>query len=342
MPRMRSPARVNLIGEHTDYNDGYVMPVATDLEMMCHFKRRNDRTVKVSSKELGNTTFKIGDDRREGSWSDYLKGVALYLSERYDLGGWEGSIDSSIPIGSGLSSSAALEVLSAKIFQHVSSFEITPIELAKICKRAENEFVGVRCGIMDQFIITLGKKGSAIFLDCRSLDYEYVPIPEEMGLLVVDTGGRRELAKSEYEKRRRECEEASKILKKSLRDADKSEVLELPNPLNKRALHVVQENKRVLAARKALIENDLESFGDLLLQSHNSLKDLYEVSSEELDRAVELAKKAGALGARMTGAGFGGCAIAVVDRDSIAKVKRIEEEFKVYECKSVDGASLDR
>ena len=343
MPLMRAPGRINLIGEHTDYNDGFVMPVAINLEMVCRFEERGDDIVKLLSEGFGSATFHIGDDKRDGRWSDYVKGVALYLSEGYDLIGWEGHMESSIPTGSGLSSSAAIEILSAGIMQQVSSLDISPLELVEICRKAENEFVGVRCGIMDQFAVAFGRRGQSIFLDCRSLRHEFVPLPDDIMIFVVDTGIRRELSKSGYEKRRAECEKASAILGKSLRDADLDEVLDLPHPLDKRSRHVVEENDRVLAAREALRGNDLEKFGDLMFQSHHSLKNLYEVSSPELNRAVWAAKEAGALGARMTGAGFGGCAIAIVQRENAEAVKGVlEDEFLVYECETADGASLER
>jgi galactokinase len=261
-------------------------------------------------------------------------------------------------MGSGLSSSGALEVLTELIFESIAGFKLDPIEAVKLCRRAENEFVGVRCGIMDQFATKFGKAKHAIFLDCRSLDYEHVPFPKDYRAVIMDTGIRRELAKSAYNQRRRECEDVLGKLRryypkiKALRDVTISQLKkhekDLPPILRKRARHVVEENERVIQAVALLKQEDLEGFGKLMDESHRSLKNNYEVSSEELDKAVSIAKKTeGCIGSRLTGAGFGGSTVNLVDVTEVKNfVKEIKQLYfeatgfkpKIYVCEAVNGA----
>lgn len=361
---VRAPARVNLIGGHTDYNGGYVLPAALDLEITASARPRADNKVIVRAEDIGETAeFSLDAvaPRKEHAWINYIQGVAFFLvREGYALRGADISIKGSIPTGAGLSSSAALEVASALIFQKVSGFEMALADTALLCQRAENEFVGMRCGLMDQFACCLGRKGSALFLDCRLLEFERVPIDSRMRIVICNTGVRRELASSEYNIRRGECERAAGLLGaeipgvKELRDVSPAQLREragiLPEPLFKRARHVVSENGRVLRAAEALKSRDYGEFGRLLTDSHRSLRDDFCVSCPELDLMVELASGAGGVcGARMTGAGFGGCAVSLVPEENIEEFmscvpgkyrEKTGIDPKIYVCEAADGAGI--
>jgi galactokinase len=359
----RAPGRVNLIGEHTDYNDGFVLPMAIDRDVTIVGAPRDDRVVRLRSANFGDeASFVLEriEKAHDGAWSNYARGVASVLQQAgFALRGFDGVIYGDVPIGSGLSSSAAIEMATLMAFTAAGADGLAPLALdgaqaARLAQRAENEFVGVNCGIMDQFISSLGRAGHALFIDCRSLAYELTPLPEGVTVLVVDTSAPRTLAASAYNERRAQCEQAARALgTPSLRDVSVETFErrrgELPDLIARRAAHVIYENQRVLEAVVALRANDVATFGRLMNQSHDSLRDLYEVSSKELDAVVEIARRVpGVHGARMTGAGFGGCAIAVVvDAQTNALAQAIMHEYpqrtgrepKVYACVASDGAS---
>jgi len=370
----RAPGRVNLIGEHTDYNDGFVLPMAIDRDVTIVGAPRADRQVQLHSANFDNDTMFSLDDIEKlthNTWSNYSRGVADVLqNDGYALAGFDGVIFGDVPIGSGLSSSAATEMatvmalkaaeeLTAKGAKNAKTEEksavgIDGVSAARYSQQAENQFVGVNCGIMDQFISSLGKRGQALFIDCRSLSYELVPVPNGVTVLVVDTSAPRSLAASAYNERRAQCEHAAQIFGvKALRDVSvagfERRKGELPLLVAQRAAHVVYENQRVLDAVAALRADNVTGFGQLMNQSHDSLRDLYAVSSKELDAVVDIARAhEGVLGARMTGAGFGGCAIALVkDEDASALAEVMTKEYpvrtgrepKVYACVASDGAS---
>ncbi len=362
-PRLvRAPGRVNLIGEHTDYNDGFVLPMAIDRAVWLVVRPRDDRQVIVSSLDFGGTTsFSLDEISHNADqlWSNYLRGVAWALQEQgYRLRGMEGVIAGDVPIGAGLSSSAATEVAAAKAFQVVSGFDWDGVTVALACQRAENEFVGMRCGIMDQFIAVLGQRGHALLIDCRSLAHELVPLPTGLRVVVADTMKRRGLVDSEYNLRRQQCEEGVERLQehlpgiRALRDVSSADLVRyghtLPEVVRRRCMHVVQENERVLRAVAALREGDAVAFGRLMNASHASLRDLYEVSCRELDLMVEIARSVdGCLGARMTGAGFGGCTVNLVEEGAVSRFQEIVRKAyerqtglapHLYVCAASEGA----
>jgi galactokinase len=337
-PRLfRAPGRVNLIGEHTDYNDGLVMPAAIDLSCWVAIAGRGDRRLVARSENL-QTTSEIelaeGNPRRRGEWSDYVQGVGVVLEQAGQrLRGANLLIQSEVPIGSGLSSSAAIEVAAALALLHNSGLEMERLEVARLCQRAENEFVGARCGIMDQFAACFGRAGHALLLDCRSLQYRPLPLPGEVALVICDSGVRHEVAAGEYNTRRAECEAGVKVLARqrpevrALRDATLGDLErnrdELGETAYRRCRHVVTENARVLQAAEALERGDLREFGRLMRESHYSLRCDYEVSCTELDLLVDLAaREHGVYGARMTGGGFGGCTINLVKADRVEEFRR--------------------
>ena len=319
-PRVfRAPGRVNLIGEHTDYNGGLVMPAAIELAVWAAVSPREDRRLIVHSKNYAETRELDLNDASQcarGHWSDYVLGVALTLERAgIRLRGANLLIRSEVPIGAGLSSSAALEAASALA---LLPEPVEGVRLAKLCQQAENEFAGVQCGIMDQFIAIHAREGNALMLDCRSLQYRLAPIPPGVKLAIANTMIRRDLAAGEYNRRRAECAEAAAFFdKKSLREVngDELEAAEgrLADKIFRRARHVVTEDARVMEAETALDAGDLRKFGELMAESHRSLRDDYEVSCAELDAMVEIAQSLpGVYGSRMTGAGFGGCTINLV------------------------------
>src|SRR5687768_1310388 len=334
----RAPGRVNLIGEHTDYNDGFVMPAALNFSTWATVAPRDDRKVSVFSENFAEQLeFDLDDSgaAADGHWSDYVRGVAFMLERAgHHLRGATLSIRSEVPIGSGLSSSAAIEVATARALLENSGLNLDPVELAKLCQRAENEFVGMRCGIMDQFISCCGQKGKALLLDCRSLSYELLPLPEDARLVICNTMVRHELATGEYNARRAECEAGVSHFAgirpevRALRDVTEADLdrygKDLPEVIRRRCRHVITENARVLEAGAALEKGDLNSFGQLMNKSHESLRDDFEVSCAELDLMVELARPlAGVYGARMTGGGFGGCTIYLVKADNVEEFRRV-------------------
>ena len=329
-----SPGRVNLIGEHTDYNGGNVFPCALSFGTYGAIALRDDKTVRMYSenfKDLGIITFDIDDLKNEEKhdWANYPKGViSVILNHGYDVKqGFDMVVFGNIPNGAGLSSSASLELLMGVMVDKIFNFNIDRVELVKYCQESENKFIGVNCGIMDQFAIGMGKEDSAILLDCNTLDYSYskVDLKDEV-IIIANTNKRRGLADSKYNERRSECETALSELQIKLNINSLGELTEeefennkylIKNDIRaKRAKHAVYENQRTLKAVKALQNNDIETFGKLMNDSHKSLRDDYEVTGKELDTLVDLAwKHEATVGARMTGAGFGGCTVSIVKKD---------------------------
>jgi len=326
----RAPGRINLIGEHTDYNDGFVLPMAIDRAVWIALRPRTDRRVRVHSLDFDQPCDCSLDDLRKGNgdWSEYVKGVAWALIEAcHRLSGWEGVVAGDVPIGSGLSSSAAMELAAARAFAAVSGLAWDPARMALIGQRAENGWVGVNCGIMDQLISAAGQAGHALLIDCRSLASQAVPLPAGYRFLVLDSAAPRTLAGSAYNQRRAECEAAVRRLQvaypgiTALRDMTPAMLAAEAGRLDpvelKRARHVVTENERVLRSVEALRSGRAATLGELMLASHASLRDDYQVSSAELDALVAVAMDTpGVIGARMTGAGFGGCAVAMVEENA--------------------------
>jgi galactokinase len=358
----RAPGRVNLIGEHTDYNDGFVLPAAIDFDCWLAVNRRPDAKLVIYSDDF-NQSFEIdlsaNTVRPSQTWSDYPVGVAVHLKRAgFQLAGANILIHGEVPIGAGLSSSAAIEVGSAYALLDLAGCRIDRVQLAQLCQKAENEFVGARVGIMDQFVSLHGQRGHALLLDCRSLEYELVPIPDRVKLVICNTMVKHELASGEYNRRRAECEEAVHRLSAvlpgicALRDVN-LEQLEihralLPENICRRAYHVISENARVLQAGAALRAGNLEEFGEAMAKSHESLRDFYEVSCPELDVMVQLAnQQRGIYGARMTGGGFGGCTINLADvryieefREQVAQAYEQATGItpQIYVCSAADGA----
>ena len=327
-----APGRVNLIGEHTDYNDGFVFPMAIDFTVRVAITRRKDthlRFYSVDYKDRKRATLPTLRFRKEDRWANYPKGIISQFLERgHPLGGMDVTIHGDIPQGAGLSSSAALEVATALAIQDLYGIEIGREELAKLAQKAENEFVGIRSGIMDQFISRLAKEGHAMLLDTRTLAYHYVPLSlKGVKILITNSKVPRVLADAEYSKRREECRLCVELLSArkpgtALRDYSASDVRDsmglIPEATRKKCLHVVEENQRVLEAEEALRKKDLLSFGKLMNRSHESLRDLYEVSCPELDWLVKRAwETEGVYGSRLTGAGFGGCTVTLIEEDAI-------------------------
>jgi galactokinase len=331
----RAPGRVNLIGEHSDYNDGFVMPVNTALYTWVAGRPRSDRRVRVHAERFSET-FEFHLDELapagNGHWSEYVRGVAAILQdEGYEPAGADLLIAGDVPLGGGLSSSASLEAVLAVAWLDFSGQQVNPGHVAQMCKRAENEFVGVQCGIMDQYVITGAARGRAMKLDCRSLVHEDVRLPDGLGVLVVDCGVKHSLQDGGFNQRQAECMEAARLLAAShesvraLRDAtldildDQRSVL--GEACFRRARHVVTEQQRVHAVQRAMLDDDLEAMGQLMDASHISLRDDFEVSCRELDELTEIARRCpGVYGSRMVGAGWGGCAIVLADNQDMKQV----------------------
>lgn len=361
----RAPGRVNLIGEHTDYNEGYVLPFAVDRYTEVAFRRRQDKQLNVYSAEFRQTfslKLPLKDPRPRGDWSDYIVGILRELSNDWPLpSGFDATLWSNVPIGAGLSSSASLEVAFAVGIVRLFDLSLEGAELVKLCQRAEQSFVGMPCGIMDQYVAFFAEPGKALFLDTRLLVHRTVPLDlEGVSFLVVDSSVRRALAHSGYAERRKECAEAVHWFAKrfpkrkirALRDVNKEMLTiareKMPDVLWKRAQHVVEENARVLATVEALEEKDARKVGELLYASHISLRDLFEVSIPEIDFLVEWGMAHGALGARLVGGGFGGVTLHLLppnlkDAYSLgiqeAYKKKFNMDAKALEVSSGGGAS---
>jgi galactokinase len=362
-PRLyQAPGRVNLIGEHTDYNDGFVLPAAIGFCTHAAIATRTDRKIVVHSENFKDTAeFDLDylPAVRRGQWSDYIVGVAKILLESgHKLTGANVLLEGDVPQGAGLSSSASVEVVFGYALLAPAGQVIDRKELALLCQRAENEFVGARCGIMDQFVSCHGKTACALLLDCRSLDFRFVPLPKNIRLVICNTLVKHSVAHGEYNRRREECELGVKLLSKhlpgirALRDVSsddlRAHVHELPEPIQRRCRHVVTENARVIEAAHALECHDLATFGRLMKQSHDSLRDDFEVSCRELDCMVELsANIEGVYGSRMTGGGFGGCTVSLVRADCVADFTQVVGEGyeramgrrpEIHKCEAANGA----
>jgi galactokinase len=358
----KAPGRVNLIGEHTDYNDGFVMPVAIDFSTWVTIVPLAERKLEILSENFGEQVeFDLDsiDSVPRGHWSDYPLGVAVMFKRAgHQLRGARLTIRGDVPLGSGLSSSASLEVATACAMSANSDLSIDRTELAKLCQRAENEFVGARVGIMDQFASCYGQAGKALLLDCRSLEFKLLPISEDVQMVVCNTMVKHKLASSAYNERRAQCEAGVKHFAtklsdvKALRDVTADQLEQyggaLPEVIYRRCRHIISENGRVLEAAEALAQSDLNRFGQLMNESHQSLRDDFEVSCRELDLMVDIARKVdGVYGARMTGGGFGGCTVNFVDAGQVEPFKRTvtqgyEQETKlkpeIYVCNAANGA----
>lgn len=355
---VRAPGRVNLIGEHTDYNDGFVLPMAIDRSVWIALRPRNDQRVLISSLEMKTSGDFSLDDLQIGGrdWYEYLKGVAWALrGDGYNLQGWEGVMSSDVPVGAGLSSSAAIEMATARAFAQVAGFEWNPVRMAKAGRKAENDWIGVNSGIMDQMASAACQAGHALFLDCRSLRYENIPLPAGVAVVVLDTATRRGNVDSGYNERFEQCQAAARHFGvKALRDVNPQDLLEKGQGLNevvyRRARHVVTENQRVLEAIDAMRAGNVEKLGALLDASHVSMRDDFEITNDALNIMVSIARRQpGCYGARMTGGGFGGCAMALVDvgkAESFAATvaPKYETDFgltpNVYICHPSQGAEV--
>jgi galactokinase len=354
---VRAPGRVNLIGEHTDYNQGFVLPMAIDRAVWIALRPREQQRVTVHAADFGGTlAFELDNVTKSGpGWGEYVKGVAWSLTEAgHTLAGWEGVVAGDVPIGAGLSSSAALEVAAARAFAAVVGLAWDPLAMAHITQRAENDWVGVPCGIMDQLASISGVAGHALLIDCRTLEISPVPLPPEIAFVVLDTGTRRGVAASAYQERREQCQQAARFLGvASLRDTTLLDFAHasagLSETVLRRARHVVTENERTLQAAQALRQGDAIEVGNLMNASHASMRDDFEISTPELDEIVACSRRRGCLGARLTGAGFGGCAVALVWQDDLAdfapQVGRdyraaTGREARIYVCQPAGGAEL--
>lgn len=359
---IRAPGRINLIGEHTDYNDGYVLPAAVDKEIIFIAGKTKNEVIlhSLNFKNIVKFTINQIEKNYDDGWGNFPKGIfSELLKNNFKLGGIGGVYEGNVPVASGMSSSAAVQVATLMMIDALYNLKIDKREMARITVWSSHNFVGVKCGIMDQFISLLGEKNSALFIDCRTLAYEVVPLCfENIDIVVCNTKTKRELSLTEYNLRHTQCEKAKDILQKylknikALRDVSPSDFEKLKNKLDevsaKRAKHVIYENERVKKVVELLKEKKLAEVGELLYQSHYSLKDNYEVSSYELDAMVDIAKNfRGVLGARLMGAGFGGCTINLVEKNATSNfVKKIKKDYlektkikpEVYVCKIAEGA----
>jgi galactokinase len=317
-----APGRVNLIGEHTDYNLGYVLPAAIPQRTRVELARRADTLVRLWSDHFPDAApieYRLGEERRQSDWADYVRGMTKVLAENAVLGGFDARIASTVPLGSGLSSSASLEIAIGRALREAFALAIDDVALARAGRRAENELVGAPVGIMDQMACSLAGPGAALFLDTRSMDYEQIPLPSHASLLVIHSGVAHRHAAGSYADRRRECEEAAALLDvASLRDVSAGDlpnaIRRLPDVLGRRVRHVVTENQRVLDTVAALRPGDLASAGRLFVASHASMRDDFEISIPEIDLLVQLARDVqGTYGARLTGGGFGGSIVALAE-----------------------------
>jgi galactokinase len=369
---VRAPGRVNLLGEHIDYNDGPVLPLALNMDVKMAASATQDNMLTLIAGDMGEeVSFPVDnliskktiDAQPLPDWALYPAGVGWSLKEAgFSVSGARVTYRSDIPIGAGLSSSAAVEVAFAVLWQALGGWECDRMTLAKICQRAENEYVGVSCGLMDQFASACGVQGHVLYLDTRTLEWNPIELPKEIEIVIVDSGIRRELLTSEYNERRRSCKRAVEMLQKylpgirSLRDVSTVEFAAygyyLPEVERKRAEHVVKEIARVNSAVNAIERNDLQALGALMYAGHASLRDKYEVSHPALDSLVDIARElSGCIGARLTGAGFGGCTVNLVhEKNSLDFSTKIVEKYRsqtgfqayAYLCRASDGASATK
>jgi galactokinase len=360
----RAPGRVNLIGEHTDYNDGFVMPAALEFATLTAASQRPDRRLRVYSMIMDETReFDLDSPAQgpTGDWSDYILGVALMLERTgRTLSGADLIVWSDVPIGAGLSSSAALEVSCAHALLTESGLPFDPIEIAQLCQRAENDFVGMRCGVMDQYISCCGVAGHALLIDCRSLESRHVAIAPNLRLLIANSRVRHQHAGGEYNLRREACEEGVRLLSRylgpiqALRDVTpqqlESKRRKLPELIYRRCRHIVTENARVLEAGRALEAGDFAACGRAMNASHVSMRDDFEITCPEVDMLAGLAQNVkGVYGSRLTGGGFGGCTISLIEASAIDKASQVltdgyriamGRDVDIYVCAPSDGARL--
>ena len=359
----RAPGRVNLIGEHTDYNDGFVMPAALEFATLVAAAPRADRRLRVHSLTMDETR-EFDLDAPAGArheWSDYVFGVAVMLEKSgRRLRGADLDIWTDVPLGAGLRSSAAIEVSAAHALLASAELPFDPIPVAKICQRAENEFVGMRCGIMDQYVSARGVKGNALLIDCRSLESRNVPIAPNLRLLIANSNVRHQHASGEYNARREACEEGVRLLAPALgpiaalRDVTLDDLeanrKRLPDLIFRRCRHIVSENARVLEAERALRNGDFIACGNAMNGSHASMRDDFEITCSEIDFLAAAAQGLkGVYGSRMTGGGFGGCTVSLVEASEVARVSQTlvddyrvgcGREAEVFVCSPSDGAGL--
>lgn len=329
---VRAPGRVDLMGSHTDYNQGFVLTLPIRRDTWIAARPRSDRMVRVQSLNVeGESRFSLDAIERDEAhpWANYVRGVAAVLQgEGFPLVGFDGIVHSTVPLSSGLSSSAALEVATAVLFRTLGGWEIEPLRLALLCQRAENEFVGMNCGILDQYTSVLGQEGHALLLDCRALSHRPIPLPSGLSVVICDTRSRRELTGSEYGQRRAQCEEGVRILARflpgitALRDVSLEQFQRheaaLPPVVARRCRFVIEENERVLRLAEALVANDHEAVRRLMAASYEGARDLYEIGSPEMAAMIEAMEGApGVVGARQAGAGFGGCMVALVEPERV-------------------------
>ena len=328
-----SPGRVNLIGEHTDYTFGYVMPMAVNLYTVVEGEK--SKFVELYSEHFKETrTFELNNLEKENSWIDYVKGIYKVLfGAGFRPEGIKGRISGNLPIGAGLSSSASFELATMELLNEAYNLGISRKEMALLAQKAENEFVGVPYGIMDQFVIARGKEGHAMFIDTGNLHYEYIPLPKDMQVLVFYTGIKRELASSAYADRKKMAETILKrIGRKSSKEVTEGDLRGLPEIYKRRFAYIIRENERVLKAKEVLKKGDIEKFGRILTRAHWDIAENYGVSCRELDFFVRKVVELGAYGTRLTGAGFGGTAIAIVDREKAEEIaeKILREYARIF------------
>ncbi|MDW6019267.1 galactokinase [Vibrio plantisponsor] len=359
---IQAPGRVNLIGEHTDYNDGFVLPCAIDYQAVVAASMRDDQLVRVVCVDYGNAIDEFDLTKeitfQEGKmWANYIRGVVKCLLQiGYPIKGVDISVSGNVPQGAGLSSSAALEVVIGQTFKELFKLELSQSDIALIGQQAENEFVGCNCGVMDQMISAEGREYHAMLLDCRSLETKAVPIPEDLAVVIINSNKKRGLVDSEYNTRRDQCEEAARIFGvKALRDVNIEEFekrkSELDDVVAKRARHVITENMRTCEAAKALSSNNIKRLSELMAESHVSMRDDFEITVDEIDKLVEMVREVigDKGGVRMTGGGFGGCVVALVQIELVETVKKtVESRYEletglkesIYICKAKEGAGL--
>ena len=352
-----APGRVELLGNHTDYNGGVVLSVAINLGIAARGRARNDEKIRLTSEGLsGVVNADLETLAPNDSWADYPLGVAKVLHDNgFPIAGFEANFSSNLPLGAGLSSSAAIEVSMAVLLTRLFDFQVPPIDLARLCRKAENEYVGVSCGLLDQVSSIFGEKDHAIFLDCRAETVETLPFPPEVGLLVVHSGVKHALSGGEYNERRDQCFEAAEILGvRALRDATSEQLAAavMPALVKRRAAHIIGENERVFQAVDHLKRHDAVALGKLMRESHRSSIENFENSTPELDALVEIScAQEGVYGARLTGGGFGGAIVALVSLSAIDDIaKSVEAEYfertghdgKAYKCLIGDGALVHK
>lgn len=361
---VQAPGRVNLIGEHTDYNDGFVLPCAINYQTMTAAAKRDDRIIRVVAADYHNECdeFSLDSDITflpEKMWANYIRGVVKFLLQRgFSFNGCDIAVSGNVPQGAGLSSSASLEVVIGQTLKALYQLDISQQDIALNGQQAENQFVGCNCGIMDQLISACGDAGHALLIDCRSLALFPISIPDDLVVMIINSNKQRGLVGSEYNTRRQQCEEAANLFGvKALRDVTFDDFLQQQHQLSpvvaKRAKHVISENERTLAAAKALTQNDLLQLSELMAQSHISMRDDFEITVKEIDTLVDIVKSVLGVqgGVRMTGGGFGGCVVAVMQQQCVQPViDAVEAQYQkatglqadIYVCQPSSGASVVR